>query len=146
MYLEIPQKELDKIRKHGKEKYPHECCGILIGYSSSESPIQVIEARKVRNINEGNPNRRYEINPLDLLKLEDETDEKGLQIVGIYHSHPNHPAQPSQYDLERAWPNFSYLILSVLNGLSDKITSWRLNKSRDEFLEEEIQISFNQTH
>ncbi len=123
--LELPKTEYLKIKAHGEETYPEECCGVLIG-GYSEIRAVALEARRMRNVNEGSKNTRYNIDPLDLVKLEDELDEKGLQILGIYHSHPNHPAKLSETDFKFAWPNLSYLVISVNNGKAEKMSSWRL--------------------
>ncbi len=138
----IPQSEYDKIIIHGEETFPEECCGVFIGnYIDGEAVVS--EARRMRNINEGSKKTRYDINPLELVRLEDELDEQGLQFLGIYHSHPNHPAQLSVTDFKFAWPNLSYAVLSVQDGKADLMTSWRLEMNEAEkvkFIEEKIQL------
>ncbi|MHA2097343.1 MAG: Mov34/MPN/PAD-1 family protein [Candidatus Kariarchaeaceae archaeon] len=140
--IQIPISEYQKIEAHGEETFPEECCGILIG-NYNDGIASVVEARRMRNVNEGSKNTRYNIDPLDLVKLEDELDEVGLQILGIYHSHPNHPAKLSETDFKFAWPNLSYAVLSVCKGKADLMTSWRLEMNGSEkvkFYEEKIQL------
>jgi proteasome lid subunit RPN8/RPN11 len=137
--IEINKTELLKIQTHSTETYPEECCGVLIG-TSSPSP-RVIEARRVVNINLGSKKRRYNIDPVEYMHIEKELDEKNNEILGIYHSHPDHPSKPSEFDLNNALPNFSYIILSVINGEREKLTSWRINSTREEFCEEQITIT-----
>lgn len=138
----IPQSEYDKIVIHGEETFPEECCGVFIGnYKDGEAVVS--EVRRMRNINEGSKQTRYDIDPLELVKLEDELDERGLQFLGIYHSHPNHPAKLSETDFKFAWPNLSYAVLSVQEGKADLMTSWRLEMNEAEkvkFVEETIQM------
>ena len=138
MAIEINKNELVKIQSHGKETYPEESCGVLIG-TSSPTP-RVIEARRVVNINLGSKKRRYNIDPVEYMNIEKELDGVNSEILGIYHSHPDHPSKPSEFDLNHALPNFSYVILSVTNGERGKLTSWRLNSTREEFCEEQITI------
>jgi proteasome lid subunit RPN8/RPN11 len=137
----ISEKEIKKIKIHGEKAYPEECCGVLIGkkeVKEEDEILHVLEARAMRNTNEGTRERRYNIDPIDLMKIDKEAEENGLELLGIYHSHPNHPSQPSKFDLEHAWPNFSYVVLSVKDGKSDTITSWKLKPDRSNFLQEEI--------
>jgi proteasome lid subunit RPN8/RPN11 len=138
MAIEINRNELLKIQKHGKETYPEESCGVLIGTSSPS--LRVIEARRVVNINLGSKKRRYNIDPIEYMDIEKELDGVNSEILGIYHTHPDHPSKPSEFDLNNALPNFSYIILSVNNGERGKLTSWRLNSTREEFCEEQITI------
>jgi proteasome lid subunit RPN8/RPN11 len=141
--LSINEREIKKIKIHGEKAYPEECCGVLIGEKEGEEDSFVLEARAMVNTNEGTRERRYNIDPVDLMKIDKEVEEKGFELLGIYHSHPNHPSQPSKFDLEYAWPNFSYIILSVKGGKSDLLTSWKLKSDRSEFLQEDIRISSN---
>ena len=112
---------------------------MLLGQENKDG--EVIEVRRMRNAHEGTKTNRYNIDPLDLLDLETEIDEKGLTMIGIYHSHPDHPSRPSQYDLGNAWPNLSYFVVSIEKGKAAKLTSWRLNNDRSLFDEEYVQIA-----
>jgi proteasome lid subunit RPN8/RPN11 len=123
----------EAIRAHGREAYPHECCGALLG-----SDAVVIEAFALPNTTEEGPRRRFLVRPDDYRATEARADERGLTLLGFYHSHPDHPARPSQYDLDHAWPVFSYVILSVRNGEPADMSSWRLEDDRSAFDEESI--------
>ncbi|MHA2249049.1 MAG: Mov34/MPN/PAD-1 family protein [Candidatus Kariarchaeaceae archaeon] len=136
--LNISNEEIEKIKAHGEETFPEECCGVII--ANTNNLQYIIESRPMRNTNAGSRNTRYNIDPLDLIKLEDELDRKNQTMLGIYHSHPNHPAKPSKFDLEHAWPNLSYIVLSVKDGKSIECTAWRLDKTRTSFEEESINI------
>ena len=119
---------VDAIRQHGAETYPHECCGALLGQEGA-----VLEAWALPNTTEEGPRRRFLIRPVDYRAAEERAAEAGLELLGFYHSHPDHPARPSQYDLDHAWPVFSYVILSVVAGRSEDMSSWRLAADRSAF-------------
>lgn len=121
------------IRDHGRETYPNECCGALIG-----SDGHVMEAYSLPNTTEEGPRRRFLVRPADYRAAEARATERGASLLGFYHSHPDHPAQPSQYDLDHAWPSFSYVIISVRNGEPDDMRSWRLREDRSQFDEEPL--------
>lgn len=121
------------IRDHGCETYPNECCGALIGTDG-----RVEEAYPLPNTTEEGPRRRFLVRPADYRAAEARATERGADLLGFYHSHPDHPAQPSQYDLDHAWPSFSYLIISVRNGKPEDMRSWRLRDDRSRFDEEEL--------
>ena len=121
------------IRDHGRETYPNECCGALIG-----SDGHVMEAYSLPNTTEEGPRRRFLVRPADYRAAEARATERGASLLGFYHSHPDHPAQPSQYDLDHAWPSFSYVIISVRNGEPDDMRSWRLRDDRSQFDEEPL--------
>jgi proteasome lid subunit RPN8/RPN11 len=127
-----------KIKSHSEETYPNECCGALLG--KLENSVLIYEIRSMKNINKTLPKRRYDIDPLELITVEKEAESKELDLVGIYHSHPEHPSRPSQYDLDHAWPNFSYMIVSVTNRKADQISSWRLDTKEKKFIKEQINI------
>ncbi|MFW9777891.1 MAG: Mov34/MPN/PAD-1 family protein [Candidatus Heimdallarchaeota archaeon] len=139
MTIHIRKSELKKIQNHAVGEFPYECCGILIGTSAPS--LRVTEARKVPNTNRTIKTRRYNIDPMSYRKIEEETEENGIEILGIYHSHPNHPATPSEFDLNNAFPNFSYIIQSIDDGKVGAITSWRLDPSRMKFYQEPIRIT-----
>ena len=122
---------LDAIQAHGREAYPHECCGALLG---KDGMVQL--AWPLPNTTEEGPRRRFLVRPQDYRSAEARASEKELELIGFYHSHPDHPARPSQYDLDHAWPVFSYVIISVAEGRPGDITSWRLAEDRSAFAEE----------
>jgi proteasome lid subunit RPN8/RPN11 len=130
----------DAIRGHGVETYPNECCGALIG---SEGVVTATYA--LPNTTEEGPRRRFRVRPQDYRDAERRATECGAELLGFYHSHPDHPARPSQYDLDHAWPVFSYVIVSVVAGTSGDMTSWRLKEDRSAFDEEELADGVNQT-
>lgn len=119
---------LDAIRAHSRETYPHECCGALLGRSGLVS-----DAWPLPNTTEEGPRRRFLVRPVDYRTAEARAAAEGVELLGFYHSHPDHPAQPSQYDLDHAWPVFSYLIISVTGGRPGDVTAWRLADDRSAF-------------
>jgi proteasome lid subunit RPN8/RPN11 len=119
------------IRAHGRETFPHECCGAMLGRDGVVS-----EAHALANTTEEGPRRRFLVRPDDYRVAEKRAREAGLDLLGFYHSHPDHPAKPSQYDLDHAWPSFSYVIVSVMSGEDKLLTSWRLKEDRSAFEEE----------
>ena len=121
------------IRKHGEETYPHECCGALVG-----SADQITAAVALPNMTEEGPRRRFLVRPDDYREAEKRASALGIELLGFYHSHPDHPARPSQYDLDHAWPFFSYVIVSVKAGVPEDMTSWRLQEDRSAFDQENL--------
>src|ERR1044071_1010678 len=116
--------------------FPDECCGFLFGNEKGNDRY-ITDILIVNNVKEGDKKRRFEISAKDYMKAERYADENGLQLLGIYHSHPNHPAIPSEHDRVAAQPWFSYVIVSVLEKKIGRIRSWRLNEEQ-QFEEEEI--------
>ena len=121
------------IRAHGSETYPNECCGALIGRDGT-----VTETLALPNTTDEGPRRRFMVRPQDYREAEQRAAQAGGELLGFYHSHPDHPAKPSQYDLDHAWPFFSYVIVSVRDGVSEDMTSWRLREDRSGFDQEEL--------
>ena len=121
------------IRAHGSETYPNECCGALIGRDGVVSAVFALP-----NMTEEGPRRRFLVRPQDYTAAERRAGEVGGELLGFYHSHPDHPARPSQFDLDHAWPFFSYVIVSVREGVSGDMTSWRLRDDRSDFDQEEL--------
>jgi len=111
--MKIVTAAMEAIRAHGAEGYPHEICGIMVGPRGERT---VTEAKRARNIVLDRARDRYEIDPRDQIRIQRETDAAGLDIVGYYHSHPDHPAQASRFDTERAWAGYVYLIVAVKGG------------------------------
>jgi len=116
------------IDQHGREAYPHECCGALLG---RDGHIQ--EVIPLPNTTEEGPRRRFLVRPEDYRAAEAGASARGRELLGFYHSHPDHPARPSQYDLDHAWPNFLYVIVSVMGGSPADTTCWRLRDDRSAF-------------
>jgi proteasome lid subunit RPN8/RPN11 len=121
------------IRRHSSETYPHECCGALIGRDGF-----VTTAFALPNTTDEGPRRRFLVRPEDYRAAERRASELGGELLGFYHSHPDHPARPSQYDLHHAWPFFSYVIVSVRASQPGDMTSWRLRDDRSAFDEEPL--------
>ncbi len=140
--LKISSELADKIRGHGAETYPHECCGALLGRDTEvadRSIYREIHAlHPLINRRDDSPRNRFSITSQDVLDAEKAATNQGLQVVGWYHSHPDHPARPSQYDREHAWPWYSYVIVSVANKIPEGMTSWRLTDNRSDFQSEDI--------
>ena len=118
------------IRTHGQETYPHECCGALVGRDGHVSGVVALP-----NTTEEGPRRRFLVRPSDYREAERRATELGAELLGFYHSHPDHPARPSQYDLDHAWPTFAYIIVAVAEGLSKDMTVWFLKDDRSSFEE-----------
>jgi proteasome lid subunit RPN8/RPN11 len=130
----------EAIRSEGESAYPNECCGILLGRTGAVGEAkQVEEIIPIDNARE-EPERyhRFRIEPEDLMRAEKTALRQGREVLGFYHSHPDHPAEPSDYDREHALPFYSYVILELYEGRAGKLTSWELTENRREFLEEQI--------
>jgi proteasome lid subunit RPN8/RPN11 len=121
------------IRRHGEETYPHECCGALIGTAEL-----IAAAVALPNTTEEGPRRRFLVRPGDYRLAEQRATELGGELLGFYHSHPDHPARPSQFDLDHAWPNFAYIIVAVASGAARDMTVWFLEDDRSRFDEGEL--------
>ena len=121
------------IRAHGSATYPNECCGALIGRDGL-----VTETLALPNMTDEGARTRFRVTPSDYHTAERRADEVGAELLGFYHSHPDHPARPSPYDLDHAWPFFSYVIVSVRSGVSGDMTSWRLREDRSAFDQEDL--------
>jgi proteasome lid subunit RPN8/RPN11 len=139
--MTISASALETIHRHAAGAYPYECCGALIGTSTNgagPAEIHVLDARELENTTGEGPRRRFLVSPGDYRKAEAQAREAGAELVGFYHSHPDHPAEPSQYDLDHAWPNFSYVIVAVRGGRPADLRSWRLRPDRSAFEEENV--------
>ncbi|HKE35207.1 MAG TPA: M67 family metallopeptidase [Candidatus Acidoferrum sp.] len=134
----------EKIRAHSAETYPHECCGALLGRDGDvahpEAVREVLALFPLVNRRDDSPRNRFSVTAEDVLEADKTAQAQGLQVIGWYHSHPDHPARPSQYDQDHAWPWYSYIIVSVQNGAPQDMTSWRLNDDRRAFSPEDIAI------
>lgn len=133
MTLVVEPAAVEAIGRHAREAYPHECCGALVGRDGV-----VVEAFRLPNTTEEGPRRRFLIRPDDYRAAEQRAQTLRAELVGFYHSHPDHPARPSQYDLEHAWPVFAYVIVSVAEGKAEELTAWRLRDDRTTFDEEVV--------
>ena len=136
--LTITKELADRIRAHGAETYPHECCGALLG--KDNDPREILGLFPLVNRRDDSPRNRFSVTSQDVLDAEKAARQQGLDVVGWYHSHPDHPARPSQYDRDHAWPWYSYIIVSVAEAKPQDMTSWRLNDDREAFSPEAIDI------
>ncbi len=140
MALEITQAILDEIRQHGARAYPNECCGALLGVAGDDGARQVRALLALDNRREGEAARtRFLITGEDMIWAQKQARAQGLDIIGFYHSHPDHPARPSEFDHEHAWPGYSYIIVAVAGGEPQEATSWVLADDRSQFVPEPMQ-------
>ena len=130
------------IRRHGEQTYPHECCGALVGTTADAESI-VADVVPLPNTTEEGPRRRFLVRASDYRLAERRAAEIGGELLGFYHSHPDHPARPSQYDLDHAWPTFAYIIVSVADGKATDLTVWFLKDDRSSFEEGSIHYGEN---
>jgi len=144
--LKLSQQNYEAIRKHGEETYPHECCGVLLGRIDDDDDGSRIVSSTARagNTRTDSPQNRYNIDPRDLIRIQSEGRKRGEDIIGFYHSHPDHPAQWSKTDLVEAhWFGCSYIITSVEKGKAAITNSFALTGSDEadkQLAAEEIEI------
>ena len=140
--LKLRPADYDEIRRHGEETYPHECCGVLLGVIADDTR-EVRATVRCGNTRIDSPQNRYNIDPRELVRVQRQARERELDIVGFYHSHPDHPASWSQTDLAEAhWTGCSYVITSVMKGLATETNSFNLvgGEENKQFEDEEIQV------
>jgi proteasome lid subunit RPN8/RPN11 len=136
--LRLPGSLAEEIRRHGEAAYPAECCGVLVGRADGDAKLVVRLAPAV-NRRTDDPHR-YLIAPDDLRRLEAGVRTEGLDILGYYHSHPDHPAAPSGFDADHAWPWYSYVIVRVERGRGADLASWRLDDDRPTMQPEPLDV------
>ncbi|MBA3887493.1 MAG: M67 family metallopeptidase [Acidobacteria bacterium] len=124
----IVPEALDAIRRHASDTYPDECCGALI-----EREGRIVEAFRLPNSTSAGARRRFQVAPSDYRLSEQRAGAQQGALAGFYHSHPDHPARPSEHDLAEAWPNLTYIIIAVDAGTPGDITAWRLRDDRSAF-------------
>lgn len=139
-----------KIREHGVETYPYECCGAMLGrdHGSVDGAGSDANGRRISreilslfplvNRRDDSPRNRFSVTAEDVREAEKAASAQGLDVIGWYHSHPDHPARPSEFDRDHAWPWYSYIIVSVHTGVPQDMTSWRLRDDRSGYWEEKI--------
>jgi proteasome lid subunit RPN8/RPN11 len=136
--LQLESQHKDEMRAHGERDYPFECCGLMLG-RFADGRKQVLETYPISNAREEEAKRnRFLIRPEELMRGEKYAREKALDVLGFYHSHPDDVAVPSQYDLEHAWPTYSYIVMAVEKGRAADLRSWEMESDRSRFNEEEI--------
>lgn len=137
MVLTIGENLLEEIRQHGARAYPNECCGALLGLPSADDLKEVRALLSLDNRRQGEAARtRFLVTAEDFRAAEKAARAQGLEIVGFYHSHPDHPARPSEFDREHALPWYSYVVVRVAGGRPQEATSWVLADDRSQFLPE----------
>jgi proteasome lid subunit RPN8/RPN11 len=137
--LKISEDLAARIRAHGVETYPHECCGAILGSDDTDRVVR--DLMPLQNRRDDSPRNRFEVTPDDVRLAEKTASEKKLDLIGWYHSHPDAPARPSEYDREHAWPWYSYIIVSVQKGEPKDMNSWRLKDDRASYDPEPIAVS-----
>ena len=137
--IELNQEISYKMIAHARSSYPEECCGFLFGSEDQNGNRSITDILIVDNVKSENRKRRFEIDPLDYIKAEKKASESGLKLLSIYHTHPDHPARPSEHDRKQAVPYFSYIIMSVTMDQVIDVTSWQLN-TNDVFDQEQIKL------
>jgi proteasome lid subunit RPN8/RPN11 len=138
--LKLKRQIVEQLAQHAEAGYPEEICGGLFGRVQNDGAADVVESAAVQNVRVDNRRRRYLIGPDDVLRLEQHAEASGLQVVGYYHSHPDAPAEPSEFDREHAWPWYAYLIVSVEAGRRRETRAWRLADDRERFLPVSIDV------
>jgi len=134
--LSLREAERRKLAAWAMEAYPYEACGLMLGRQAA-GEVEVLEVRRARNLNVARARDRYELDPADYLSAEQAAAVQGVELVGVWHTHPDHPARPSPTDRALAWEGWSYVIAAVTSGGVTELRSWRLNGGA-EFKEEEI--------
>ncbi len=155
MLLKLAPQHVDAIRRHAEQEYPAECCGIMLGHADGGQKVvtEVVPLTNLRHDPERaqellpleQPGResernRFLIDPRDQLRVEKDARARQLDVLGYYHSHPDHPARPSEYDREHAWPWYSYVIIAVEQGEATDLNSWVLTEDRSRFDRQAVEI------
>jgi len=137
--LQLSSEPEKNIRADGEAAYPNECCGVLIGEIDNAGVKTVRSTLTIDNAREdGEQYHRFLITPEDMMKAEQTARSMKLDVIGFYHSHPDHPSAPSGYDKDHALPFYSYVIVSVDKGKAQVLTSWELTNDRTDFIQEKI--------
>jgi proteasome lid subunit RPN8/RPN11 len=135
--LKIGAGDVGHIHEHAREAYPEECAGALVGMDAGGIKV-VVDVWRAENTHEEERSRRFLIEPLKIKEFEERAAERDLDVLGFYHSHPDHPAEPSEYDRDHAWPGWSYVIASVSKDNVEDMRSWVLKDDRSGYEEEPI--------
>jgi proteasome lid subunit RPN8/RPN11 len=155
MALSLKEAQMEAIRQHGAQDYPFECCGAMLGKVNGALKLvsEIVPLKNLRNdparaqelLPVVDPAReternRFLIDPLDQLRVEKDARARGLEVLGYYHSHPDHPARPSIYDREHAWPWYSYVIICIEWGCAKDLTCWTLAEEGGDFCPEPVEV------
>lgn len=140
--IRIPKALEERIRAHGEQSYPNECCGALLGRDSGRlaGERDITEILPLKNQHKDSPRNRFILTPEDVREAEAYSKRNEVELLGWYHSHPDAPARPSEFDREHAWPWYSYVILGVKAGRAEEMNSWRLVEDRSRYDLEKIEI------
>jgi proteasome lid subunit RPN8/RPN11 len=140
--LTLTPQQARQIEREGAAAYPNECCGVMIGREIVENEKTLRHVDRLRGLENSfdaaEQFHRFALSPLDLMKAEKAAAAEKKLVLGFYHSHPDHPARPSEYDRQHAWPFYSYLIVSIAQGTAVDMTSWRLDENTATFSREDI--------
>ena len=136
--LRISDALVRRIHTHGVETYPHECCGAILG-KDSDASREALELVPLANRRNDSPRNRFEVTPQDVQMADKKARELRMEVIGWYHSHPDAPARPSEFDREHAWPWYSYMIVSLQAGEPRDTKSWRLRHDRSAYDAETIE-------
>ncbi|MGH3087949.1 MAG: M67 family metallopeptidase [Rubrobacteraceae bacterium] len=137
MPLKIGHGDIKHIHDHARETYPEECSGVMVGMDTGGMKV-VVDVWRAENTHEDERSKRFLIDPKEYISFEKRASERDMDILGVYHSHPDHPAEPSEYDRDHAWPGWSYIITSVSGDDVEDMRSWLLKDDRSGYEEERI--------
>jgi proteasome lid subunit RPN8/RPN11 len=137
--IRLDERTVAAIREHGRAAYPEECCGALLG-TAGNGAVHVTRVERIENSSREEKRRRYVVAPLEYARVERLADADGLAVLGFYHSHPDHPAVPSEYDREHGLPIFHYVVLAVGPESSGEIASYLLSEDRGVFEREDLVV------
>ncbi len=134
----IAESKLMRLIDHARKTYPHECVGLLVGVFEGGGRVEAVYP--AHNLNTKRIHDRYELDPADYLAVERGIEGSGLEIIGFYHSHPDDEASPSAFDLERAWEEYFYLIVSVRDGTASEARAWAIDETAGRFQEKDLEV------
>jgi proteasome lid subunit RPN8/RPN11 len=137
--ITVPRRVYDEIVSHAKDSYPNECCGVLIGNTLGSK--KVFSSERATNLNEERASDRYILDPKEINIIDKGARAANLDIIGFYHSHPDHTDRPSEFDRKEGQPGYSYMIVSVLEGTDVAVRCWMFNEEKEPFVEEIINLS-----
>jgi proteasome lid subunit RPN8/RPN11 len=141
--LILPDTILSLMLSHASSTFPEECCGLLLGvFQDEQKTKRVQEGKPMSNVFQKEERyHRFTIDPKEFMEVDIDAEARGLEIVGIFHSHPNAPAKPSQYDVSHAWPSLSYVVIEVRDAKPVEMKSWVLKDDRTEFVQEKVTMT-----
>jgi proteasome lid subunit RPN8/RPN11 len=134
----LSAEHLVQLERHARQTYPEECCGVMVGQPGET--VSVCSVHPTENLSSTRLHDRYEVDPREILKLDRAAEQRGLEIVGFYHSHPDHPPAPSATDVESAWPGYVYLIVAVAEVGEARVTAWTFDEKHGRFREHPIRV------